>query len=63
MKERGHFIEGGAILDENDKMIGSSLLLRFASRHELDQWLNNDPYKLGNVWVKIQVLPIRLVNL
>lgn len=62
MKERGHFIKGGAILDDEGNMIGSTLLLRFDSRQELDQWLHHDPYKLGNVWVKIEVLPIRLVN-
>lgn len=62
MKKRGHFVKGGAILDEEGKMIGSTLLLRFPSRKALDQWLNNDPYKLGNVWVKIEVLPIRLVK-
>lgn len=62
MKERGHFIEGGAILDEEGKMVGSTLLLRFDSRKELDQWLNNDPYKLGNVWIKIEVQPIKLVK-
>lgn len=63
MKEQGHFIEGGAILDEEGKMIGSTLLLRFESRKVLDQWLNNDPYKLGNVWLKVEVKPIKLVKL
>lgn len=63
MKEQGHFIEGGAILDEEGKMIGSTLLLRFESRKALDQWLNNDPYKLGNVWLKVEVRPIKLVKL
>lgn len=62
MKEQGHFIEGGAILNDEGKMIGSTLLLRFDSRKELNQWLNNDPYKLGNVWIKIEIQPIRLVK-
>lgn len=62
MKEQGHFIKGGAILDEEGRMIGSTLYLRFNSREELDRWISNDPYVLGNVWVKVDVKPIRLVD-
>jgi uncharacterized protein len=62
MKEKGHLIEGGAILNDEGQMIGSTLYCCFDSRQELDQWINNDPYWLGNVWVKIEVRPIRLVK-
>lgn len=62
MKEKGHFIEGGAILDKEGQMIGSTLYLRFGSREELDRWIANDPYVLGNVWIKVEVKPIRLVR-
>jgi len=62
MKERGHLIEGGAILDDDGQMIGSTLYCRFDSREELDRWLANDPYVLGNVWVKIEIKTIRLVK-
>lgn len=62
MKEKGHLIEGGAILNDEGQMIGSTLLVRFDSRKELDQWLNNDPYKLGNVWIDIKVSMIKLVS-
>lgn len=62
MKEKGHLIEGGAILNAEGQMIGSTLYCRFDSRQELDQWINNDPYWLGNVWAKIEVRPIRLVK-
>ncbi len=63
MKEKGHLVEGGAILNADGQMIGSTLLVRFDSRQELDQWLSNDPYKLGNVWVDIQVSVIKLAPL
>ncbi len=62
MKEQGRLIEGGAILDEQGNMIGSTLLMRFDSRTALDQWLSQDPYKTGNVWVNIEIKPIRLVK-
>lgn len=60
LKEAGKLIAGGAILNEAEQMIGSTLYAEFDSREELDQWLNNDPYVTGGVWKDITVLPIRL---
>lgn len=62
MKEQGYLIEAGAILNDEGQMIGSTLLCRFTSRTELDQWINNDPYWLNHVWVKVEVKPIKLVK-
>ena len=60
LKEAGHLIAGGAILDEAEQMIGSAMFVEFDSKAELDQWLASDPYVTGNVWQDISVLPIRL---
>tara|TARA_B110000238_G_C15849840_1_gene320526 strand:- start:178 stop:465 length:288 start_codon:yes stop_codon:yes gene_type:complete len=60
LKEAGHLIAGGAILDEAEQMIGSTMFVEFDSKAELDQWLASDPYMTGNVWQDISVLPIRL---
>ena len=60
MKRDGTFINGGAILDDNGEMIGSTLYVDFASREELDRWLRSDPYVTGGVWIDIEVKPIRL---
>ena len=60
LKEKGQLIAGGAILDEKDNMIGSTMFVEFDSKAELDQWLASDPYVTGNVWQEISVLPIRL---
>ena len=60
MKRAGSFINGGAILDDNGEMIGSTLYVDFASREDLDRWLRRDPYVTGGVWVDIEVKPIRL---
>jgi uncharacterized protein YciI len=60
MKAAGTFINGGALLDENGEMIGSTLYVDFPSRGALDQWLASDPYVTGGVWVDIEVRPIRL---
>jgi uncharacterized protein YciI len=60
LKEAGHLIAGGAILDGTEQMIGSTMFVEFDSKAELDQWLASDPYVTGNVWQDISVLPIRL---
>jgi uncharacterized protein YciI len=60
MKQAGSFINGGAILDDNGEMIGSTLYVEFGSKEDFNQWLENDPYVTGGVWVDIEVKPIRL---
>lgn len=60
LKAEGKLIAGGAILNDDDEMIGSTLYMAFASRDELDAWLANDPYVTGNVWQEVTVQPIRL---
>ena len=62
LKKRGILIEGGAILNEEGQMIGSTLYMNFNNREELQEWIDNDPYTKGNVWEKIEVSPIRLVK-
>lgn len=60
MAERGEIIAGGAILDEAGNMIGSSTIVEFPSREDLDAWLARDPYVTGGVWQRIEVRPFRL---
>lgn len=60
LKEAGHLIAGGAILDKAERMIGSTMFVDFDSKAELDQWLASDPYVTGKVWQDISVQQIRL---
>ncbi|WP_448568335.1 YciI family protein [Thalassotalea ganghwensis] len=63
MIKQGTFLSGGALLDDHGKMIGSSVHVNFADREQLQQWLDNDPYVVGNVWEKIQVNEAKFVTL
>jgi len=63
LKEQGHFLHGGAILDDQGGMIGSVIFMDFPSRETLDAWLKADPYMTGGVWVETDVKPLRLVSL
>ena len=63
MKAEGTFLDGGAMLDEQSRMIGSMVLVEFPSRSEVDAWLARDPYVTGRVWEHITVRPFRRVQL
>ena len=56
-----HIVSAGGLLDEDGKMKGSALIMDFASRKELDEYIANEPYVLENVWEKIEVEPINVV--
>jgi uncharacterized protein len=63
LKAEGGFIQGGAILNESGQMIGSVMIVTFATATELNEWLQNDPYVTGNVWQNIQVQPFRCAKI
>lgn len=56
----GNHLYAAAIMDEDDKMIGSVLIVDFPSREELDNWLKIEPYVMGRVWEKITVQPCKV---
>ena len=60
MKEEGKAIFGVAILNEREQMIGSSLVVDFPTRADVDAWLKAEPYVTGDVWRKIEVYPARV---
>jgi uncharacterized protein YciI len=60
MQAAGHFLIGGALLDEAGAMIGSAAVVQFETRAALDDWLRGDPYVTGDVWRHIEVLPYRV---
>jgi len=36
------------------------MVVDFPSKADLDAWLKAEPYVIGNVWQKIEVLPARV---
>lgn len=61
LKEQGHWVSGGAILNDAGEMIGSVITVAFDSREALDQWVQNDAYVSGGVWKEIEILPVKLI--
>ncbi len=60
MKEAGTAVYGVAILNDREQMIGSVLVVDFPSRADVDAWLKSEPYVVGDVWRKIEVLPAKV---
>lgn len=63
VKKAGKFLFGGAILDDDGKMIGSMILYETADRDELDKLLIDEPYIYNKVWDRIEIRPFRLANI
>ena len=63
LKKREEFICGGAILNDEGKMIGSMILYEFPDRATLDSRLKDEPYITKGVWKKIKIQPFRLAKI
>ena len=53
--EEKKYLYGMAIVDSNEKMIGSCVVVDFPTREELEDYLNIEPYVKGNVWQEIDI--------
>lgn len=56
MVEKGDFLYGSAILNDDGQMVGSMIVCDFPSRADLEsQWLAHEPYVVGKVWETVEV--------
>lgn len=62
LKASGNFITGGAILNDEGKMIGSVMILQFETDEELEAWKQRDPYITQKVWETIDVKPFKVAD-
>jgi uncharacterized protein YciI len=60
MRKEGKHLYAAALLDENEKMIGSVLIVDFPTREDLDKWLKVEPYVVGDVWRQIEITPCKV---
>jgi uncharacterized protein len=61
-KESGNYVLGGAMLNEEGKMIGSTMVMQFETKEELQQWLDTEPYVTGNVWENVDIRPFKVAG-
>ena len=62
LKENNNFVMGGAMLDDEGKMIGSIMVLQFDNDQLMQDWYDNEPYITQGVWKSIEVKPFRVAN-
>ncbi|MCG7599332.1 YciI family protein [Halomonas sp. McH1-25] len=62
LARQGKFLSGGAILNDEGKMIGSNAHFRFADRQALDAWLETEPYMTGRVWEHVEIREVKLFD-
>lgn len=62
-KEKGNYITGGALLDDNGKMIGSAMILQFENEEELEAWKKGEPYISQKIWETVDVKPFKLATI
>jgi len=54
--KEGRHLFGAAILDDNGKMIGSTMIVDYPSLEALEnEWLISEPYVTGDVWQEINI--------
>ncbi len=59
----GQNLIGGALLNDQEEMCGSMLVVDFPSRAVLDEWIAQDAYVTGNVWQDIEIIPFKLAGI
>ena len=62
-KVKGKVLCAGGILDDEGTMKGSMLVIDFAEKADLDDYLQNEPYIMEKVWEKVHVENMNVVIL
>lgn len=62
LKAAGNFVLGGAILNDDGQMIGSTMVLQFESDEGFNKWKENEPYIRGKVWEKIEIRAFKVAD-
>lgn len=62
LKANGNFIIGGAMLSDEGKMIGSTMVMQFETKEQLQQWLDTEPYITGRVWERMDLRPFKVAD-
>lgn len=62
LKASGNYILGGAVLNDEGKMIGSVMVLQFESDEELEAWKQGEPYITQKIWETVDVKPFKVAQ-
>jgi uncharacterized protein YciI len=57
-----NYVIGGAMLNEEGKMIGSTMILQFENEEELDAWKQGEPYITQKIWESVDIKPFKVAE-
>ncbi|MCI5065356.1 YciI family protein [bacterium] len=60
LRDEGKLLYAVAMLSDEGQMCGSVMVGEFSTREELDQWLAEEPYVVGKVWQRVEVIPAKV---
>jgi uncharacterized protein len=63
LKAQQQLIIAGAMLNDEGNMIGSVMIVDFATEEALEQWLEVEPYIVGEVWDNIDIKPYKIADI
>jgi uncharacterized protein YciI len=63
LKASGNYVVGGALLNDEGKMIGSVLIVQFETEEELQAWQQREPYITQKIWETVDVKPFKVANI
>jgi uncharacterized protein YciI len=57
---KGEQLFGVAMLNKNNEMCGSVMILNLPSRTHVNEWLENEPYITGKVWEHVEIIECKV---
>lgn len=62
LKAKGNYVVGGAMLNEEGNMIGSTMILQFEDEEELEAWKQGEPYITQKIWESVDIKPFKVAE-
>jgi hypothetical protein len=62
LKANGNYVIGGAMLNEDGKMMGSIMILQFENEEQLEAWKQNEIYITQKIWESVDIKPFKVAG-
>jgi len=62
LKKNSNFVFGGAILNDEGKMIGSVMVMQFETEEQLENWKQTEPYIIQKIWERYEIRPFKVAD-
>lgn len=62
LKANGNYVVGGAMLDDEGKMVGSIMILQFEDEEQLEAWKQSELYITQKVWESVDIKPFKVAD-